>query len=706
MRQHTKNTYLKKRIILVGGVTILLNSVLPMQASIVDSLRTAGSSVYQKIKGFDKAIIFDQLLRQIGKLGTQITDIKDCMFYGHDCTPAKQAAFYGTAISILALTAAVVGFTVTIAATSKEPDQDLNSAVESTSHEIKGWGPQQIMQRLSMRAEIFRQNLISMKQCLTTRKCTKMQKRALYATAATIVTLVVAAIGVSVGSYLYARTKRSQEITELPGELPIAEAPGVPTPGYRPSFTFDESPYPEKKVSAFGQLFRKTIEMTQDGKAYLQESFETIKGKVKNGAIKTKDAAAEAFLNLIEKGAEKGTELYSLIQHVFEVNLERVKQAIEETKEKFHTLTESIKEVKRHTFKSEALELFKYVQGLTAVVETINPLEPPAGYSPLKRLARIKGQDLEYLNNMLAVRKEELRKGKILPQQVQSVEDDIRIKRFINLDHLNSIYPTLVAKINALNLRKMGDATHTITNGLKALIDAALWIHRKAGKIGLLVSQDNAQRTLETLGERIKQLGIDIQKTTDIDKIVETEKLTTPDLAKSLVTAASSHGFAFLRKNWREIREAITTLSQADKFTDEIILSLLYFEREMKGIGANTKEQFIATIRKNPLKGIPHAARILRDSFETSVERTRNSFNELLKTCIVLLNTIKAGAPAIYTSLDALNGYMKATSNNPLINEQFLKGLRTTITNLMGTAATAEQLSKELDVVPEAAPAA
>lgn len=718
MKQYTNHTNLKKHIILLGGIAILLNSSMPMQASIIDSFKTAGSSILQRIKGLNKAAIFDQLLTQIGKLGTQIADIRDCMFYGHDCTPAKRAAFYGTAITILALTAAVVGFTITIAATSQEPDQDLNNAVKTTSQEIKGWGAQQIMQRLRMQADAFKQNLTEMKECLISRKCTKGQKRALYATAATIVTLVVAAIAVSVGSYAYAQKKRQREMAGLPGEQPTG-TPG--TPGYRPSFTFDEAPYPEKKESRFGQLFKRTIGITQAGKTFFQETYQAIKEKVSRGLIATKEAAAETFLDLVEKGQK----FWQLIERVFDVSLERLKGAIETTKTKFETLATNIKAAKHIVFMTQFRDLMKYLGGIIHTVKIINPLEKPDGYEGAKkRVARIKGQSIEYLQDMLRVREQEFKKGKIKREQVQSVKDDIRIKEFIKISNLNSIYPNVVAKLNALHLKEFGIVAETITKGLKALIEAALWIHKQAGKIGLLVSQSNAQQKLEELAKRIQTLGQDIKETTNVDKILATDiAVSTIDiilgtgeegeekaissfgiLAK-LVNAARSKEFKYLRKTG-SATIARSTLRQADKLTDEIELALRHFLRDIQSIGSNTKEQFVTTIKKNPLKGIPNAATILRDALQKSVDQARETFNNLLKICTTLIKTIEAGAPDLYKTLEAINGYMFSVRGTNFINPQFLHGLKKTIEHLKNTGTTAEQLSKALDVVPVAAAAA
>ena len=60
-----------------------------------------------------------------------------------------------------------------------------------------------------------------MRQCLTTHRCTKRQKKALYATAGTIAALVTIVLGIGIGSYIYAGYKKKQEAAALPGESTI-----------------------------------------------------------------------------------------------------------------------------------------------------------------------------------------------------------------------------------------------------------------------------------------------------------------------------------------------------------------------------------------------------------------------------------------------------------------------------------------------------
>ncbi len=224
---------ISRKVSLVGSFLFLLTSnVQIIQPAVGESFRTMGSSVKkpfleklpglisrtrshlaQKIRSsslFDREKIVDSLLKNVVALGKQVGDMKTCMMNGKQCSARKRTAFYATAVTVLALTALAVGFTIA-AATSKEADEELNFAMQQTSQEVQGWSPQDVFKRLKNKLSSFRMNLIGMKECLITRRCTKAQKRSLYTAAATIVVLVTIAIGLGIGSYIYAEKQKQKE---------------------------------------------------------------------------------------------------------------------------------------------------------------------------------------------------------------------------------------------------------------------------------------------------------------------------------------------------------------------------------------------------------------------------------------------------------------------------------------------------------------
>ncbi len=319
-------------------------------------IKSSVAKTYERVKNFDKATLFSQLKKSLYALGTQMGDIKDCMLFGtkvsiegeiSQCSATKRAAFYATAITVLALTAAVVGFTITIAATSKEPDKELANAVEQTSQEVVGWKPEAIFLRLKNKIASFEDTLTSMEQCLITRKCTKKQKIALYVTAATIVALVTIVIGVDVGSYIYAQKRKAQELTkavetdiraekekQLQAKIDAAttEAERLAAEEELKKFlemgNYDDNPAPATGFQALVQKYIKTIKNTP---TQLKEAYKKVETGIKEGVIRSRAKAAELFQQVIDIG----NNFETVIQSALDVNLQETLATLKTLKEQF-----------------------------------------------------------------------------------------------------------------------------------------------------------------------------------------------------------------------------------------------------------------------------------------------------------------------------------------------------------------------------------
>lgn len=170
------------------------------------------SSAFDRVRRLGPAAVVSQLQSQVEKLGKKVGDMANCMIKQEKCSQTERVAFIATAVFVLALTAATVGVTLTVAATSKEVD----SVVATTSEEVKGWGPQAVFQRLTNTVSNFKQSLASLRTGILKRQLTRGQKKFLYGTALSIAALVTIAIGVGVGSYVYAQKKQPElEVGQL-----------------------------------------------------------------------------------------------------------------------------------------------------------------------------------------------------------------------------------------------------------------------------------------------------------------------------------------------------------------------------------------------------------------------------------------------------------------------------------------------------------
>lgn len=368
---------ISKKVCLIGSFFLMLSSSMhTIQPAIGETVRTMGSSIKrtfieklpdiirktrtqlaQMIKttsqkvGLDREKIVDTLLKNVVALGKQVGEMKTCMMNGKQCSAKKRNAFYATAVTVLALTALAVGFTIA-AATSKEADEELNVAMKQTSQEVQGWSPQDVFKRLKNKLSSFKMSLIGMKECLITRRCTKAQKRALYTVAATIFVLVTIAIGLGIGSYIYAEKQKQKEQQMrqqeeiLAAETKLREA----TSRAKKSQTPEEVERAKQEQLAAEKELQELLAMAEfDDNPEEATGFRKQVNVIKGGAKKLRaayDAAKEEakaeVRKLIEesrkKAGRKVTDLKKRIAEIKEQTFDAFERKLGRTKEFFNTI--------------------------------------------------------------------------------------------------------------------------------------------------------------------------------------------------------------------------------------------------------------------------------------------------------------------------------------------------------------------------------
>ena len=392
---------ISKKVCLIGSFFLLLSSVHIVQPAIGSTIqeklpnfisRTRSHlgqmirSTSQKL-GLNREKIVDTLLKNVVALGKQVGNIKTCMMNDKQCSAKKRNAFYATAVTVLALTALAVGFTIA-AATSKEADEELNFAMKQTSQEVQGWSPQDVFKRLKNKLTSFKMNLIGMKECLITRRCTKAQKRSLYTVAATIFVLVTIAIGLGIGSYIYAeKQKQKEQQMRQQEEIRAAETKlREATSRAKKSQTPEEverakqeqlaaekeleallamAEFDDNPVEATG--FRKQVNVIKGGAKKLRAAYDAAKEEAKAEVRKlieeSREKAGRKVTDLKKRIAEIKEQTFdafadklgrtkaffnTIIQETLGVNAAIVWEKMKETKEKFDKM--------RHLFVGKSKE--------------------------------------------------------------------------------------------------------------------------------------------------------------------------------------------------------------------------------------------------------------------------------------------------------------------------------------------------------------
>ena len=757
-----RNHKLSKSILLFTITTLLLNTTLQTHAAVGDTWRRVGSSiketlqdklpslisktkssvkagvasVYKKVQGFDRKILIDKLLGNVAKLGGQIGKIKDCMLFGSQCSSSERAAFYATAITILALTAAVVGFTITIAATSEEPDRELSQAIESTSQEVQGWKPEAVFQRLSFKLLSFKQGLLSMQECLSTRKCSRQQKRTLYATAATIVALVTVAIGIGIGSYLYAERKRKPEGAALSEEV----APSADTPEDLSMEEFDDNPVTPTGLSRKINILKgkaRTLKEAYD--AARQATIDQVRklatktaGKITDARTKIhsiQEQASQAFLDTLNKSSNFFS---TVIEETIGVNTQTVRKKVEDIRGRFneieHLFVSTGKE-KLFSFQRGINDLLAYfgqiradIKDASSAISKLSKTEiVGAKFKSYETLATKKTQlaqkiaSLEEQQIRIRARLDEIAASD--PSQYQDeivqltrannrfedeklpliteksiIEHQYDIKR-ITSEYLNKMYSGTIERVNNLNLKPFGQAVNLFFKAFGNAVETVGRLPKQAG-LAFIIPKAEAESSIQEIARGIYSLGEHIQKALSIQPVITTETRTVQSLVASVIKASTNPTFIWhtTKETFGQLRQHLPALKtklksvfgKLDPATtpNTPAQNLVEFNITVKAFleqfsSEELKREFVQKIRSAPLQNIPRAPKILLSLVLEKMKPMQKIFYKTLTSSTEFIASTVQSIPAIFNLIYGLNHFMQLTEKEkPFFNQQIIEELR------------------------------
>ena len=681
------------------------------------SVKESVSSAYQKVKSFDKKVIIDKLLENIAKLGGQIGKIKECMLPGAGCSSSERAAFYATAITILALTAAMVGFTITVAATSKEPDQELNKAMENTSKEVEGWKPAAVFQRLSNKLSSFKQSLLSMKQCLTKRHCTRAQKRTLYATAATIVALVTITIGIGVGSYIYAQ---KQEATRQIEEAKRLEEEKVPTKS-EPVKQFSEQELKnlavnqakeqlEEPKSTFQKFMQKAIAVKEKGKTAIQEASEQIRVAIQEKSSKaqealktTGDAATKLALFQAAKAALERAEgiASSFIAKIRSIDIvESVQQILHIDLMTFIRSVSKIKsssvEINEPLNKLSNVELFKQINQM------------------VRRITKWQTMGMNLYNQATELAKQLWQRSihtTRLGTWKWGEEEEGEYPLANQFDQLVKVYPELVTRINSLDLATPGRLLNFALRDAAQILESAANLKISIGNNELSFLSPDIRTALTTLNAQLVQLAGFIGSTTQMRPIIKSPvdiSIATSATAKQFLTTSirnitSPTTFKENIDRALTLPEIISGYNEAlNAQTDQLQDSLEVLTNRLSTTPQNVLTSFVelVDVKGKRLQNIAHAPQLLQRAMAIQLELLKKHLSETLQVGNRVIDHLAKVLQYSAELLNAINALMGA-EHVSYVNEDIIYGFKqmasiisnmVTIVNKLNIDVTRQQL--------------
>ncbi len=679
------------------------------------------SNALSSIRNLKGETLVTTLQEKTEQLGQKVGYMATCIAKG-SCSNSERAAFIGTSLLILALTAGVIGYTVSVASSSKEIDEQ----VSRTNKQISGWGPSQIFERLTNRITEFKESLTSLRSGIQSRTLTKAQKNFLYGTALSITALVVIALGIGIGSYVYSQKKEAERAADAQNTEEETQEPSSNLVDNEDQ-EFDDNPATEEEIRSanpWQQFMLKGIDVVKGGPKLLKDAYETIKEKVKKGSLKTKEQIVQAYYNAIDFAKNIG----SILENSLDVSITKMKEGYKNVKdalEQFKTAISNPKELLaqsgidwfsgQESFISSIDKFASYIKGLDVMKDDA---EEAWDKLSIFKIAHAKGltaeefqqkkfelaqqeQQLyikrssiekEYAAIMqsnldakaIVKKKESLAKAKLnLDKEFKELANDkeiLRLKqnfdRFVSPKYwAEQYYPDLISYINNLKLSSLGKAAQITMNSLGKITQGLAYLANHGGRIGqrLFPNSKEIGEGLTILSRELPALGENFKNLLSVSPIITIEHI-----KPSQVTVAALK--AFTEKKARFLKEHLPKIKNVIDKVKEIQGRVIPLEEKMKALTLwfelfkeRVTEQFKSALLKE--KRIGKAAKIARDAVISVVTKQKIALNEILEELPFIIRTALEMLPDVNTMFVDFNSTMKNILGKAPINEELIARL-------------------------------
>ncbi len=664
--------------------------------STASKINASLSEKLAQLKDKGPQYILSSLLENVDKLGAQVSRVANCMATGNyanqeSCSSQDRAALIAVSITVLALTIALIGFTVGIAATSKEVD----AQVITVSQEVKGWSPKAVFIRLQNTTAAFKQNITSMQTCLLKRQCTKTQKNILYGTAGTIAALAVIAVGVGIGSYLYNQQKENERTEERKRQAAAEAAAAAAARAAKGLPPLDEGVkggplFPEEKPITKPEEKKGIIANLQDQlKSNVASVREQAKAKIANlqelaqdwkSQIKETVTPMQQYFqkNVVEKGTNAFQETAAKIQETLTTQMQLAQQALKETAaevqatliEKAQAANAKVKELAQ-TFFSELQKAGQsfFDIALDKVLNIkLNVVEPTlkkikeytarliAAVKPLETV-RLKDQVLQISNDLEAL----LAKAAQLQNEWQTAASQLAqrtpwIKSHVRpvalggktneqiaaeaktlyplayiADDIWDFYPKLVAKINDLKLYGPALIVESFVKRVADLLDEVEKLHTSMGKIGAVIISKDLANALGNLKTQILRLAADVRSTANVKPLLANPPATTAQLLmeafKGFVWRV---GFGLPNKMNVHLTKMATEFDRIDPLITQITQESGLLSEMGSNISDLLKKDVMKRLESQPIVNSARLPIVLAQSLGLVVSQMKALINDML----------------------------------------------------------------------------
>ncbi len=700
--------WFKRQAQKVGGAVSGTASKLASSAS--QGIKKNLGSTIDNVRRLGPAAVVSQLQKQTESLGNKVGYMTTCMLKG-ECSQAERAAFIGTSVAVLALTAAAVGATLTVAATSKE----VEAATQKTSKEVENEKPANIFERLNNKVVSFKQSLASLREGILKKRLTRNQKRALYGTALSIAALVTIAVGAGVLSYVYAEKKKAEREAQAT-PLPQAESE-TPAPTQTPAAILgnlkelaqEAKTRIEEKMTPMQEYFAQKVVL--DGNNLLQTTASQAKALLKEKTQLAKEAiaaAGEKKEQLAKAAQEKLQKAHALANELkakiatagpdfFNKALEQVLHV------KLEYIQPTIDKINEYTQRSmramEPLFRVRLMGQLTKLTEGINTV--------MEQVGELSGKWSEALNQLASratwikshVRPEAL--GGKSSAQIQA-EAQVHYPLAAIADKLWNFYPEMMKSVNDFKLAGPGIIVQNYLKLTSTLLEYLAALNQATGTVGKAIISPQLSQALADVRQQLAELGQNIRTATAIKPVLkDVPQSTASALLESLKGATWRVGFKLKDQLMARVNtlndiynQRIMPLIDAINHEKDAMMAALY------DIPTNIKQSFLKQLELNPqlaLAASPvYLARFLGENISKVKGHTTKLTERASEALIATADLIKEIPPTAELVNTALGS---EAINAELIGA--LNAIKGNVENLEGLLKPLDQgLQETLDIVP------
>jgi len=420
-------------------------------------------------------------------------------------------------------------------------------------------------------------------------------------------------------------------------------------------------------LTPFQKLFRQTVSFTHNTSNTLTNVASQIRDEVKE-KLYTVDQAADYFIQRIEDAGH--TIMKGMLRETLDVDIDLLMPSFTNIKHHIHRLRQAVPQMEHAAVIDQVNQLIAYLE---QAQKTASALQK-AGVAKVS--AKLAAHAITSKKHLLVTQFKEL----------------------------YAVYPTIITKLNELQIPAAGHIAHRAFNTTSELVEQIVLMHDSTGKIGPILIDNALMHPLDSLKNQVRKLGNAAEFVTSTQPLIVAAPPTTADaLLEILVTFVWRDGFSLKTIAQEKIAE-LNSLIPPIKAQLRLLKKRSHnFKRIIAEFQPRLHAQFVAQLKESPLMNIPIAPKILLDLLEQEIEIVKSKLIVMMHASLALTYRVSRVIGIGSSLLESMNQCMGATDEQPFIHRDIIRGVGFVSQDIVGFSNiiinTAEAL-KEYNPIP------